>query len=458
MNAVFTKYKYILIVFAGLILTSCDKKLDVKPQDDISPEQITTEADVTAVLFGAYSGLLDYDAYGERYLLISDLMANESDMAFVGTFQPYRQIYLRTQDRTSTIAAGIWSQGYENINKANIVLSKLDLVSEDNRTAIAAEAKFIRGISYFMLSGFYGKPYADGNLTTNLAVPLILEPILSTSDASKAYVARATVGTVFTQILKDLEEAVEGLPESNGTRADKYAAYAFLSRVYLAEGNYTGAAVAADAVIESGAFALTNTYAGAFNNVANSVEDVFAIQQSEQSNSGTSNNGIIVFYNSNTNGNRGDVQINPNHLNLYEDDDTRGDFFYNGRSIAGSAGLYTYKWSSQYKVIPVVRLAELYLTRGEANLRSGGAIGAEPLDDINMVRERAGATTLADVTADDFVTERYRELAFEGDKFWTKKRLKLNIGSLAYDAGKLVLPVPEREREVNTLLEQNLDY
>ena len=42
----------------------------------------------------------------------------------------------------------------------------------------------------------------------------------------------------------------------------------------------------------------------------------------------------------------------------------------------------------------------MYLTRGEANLRKGGApIGSvDPLDDINTVRARAGASLLADVT------------------------------------------------------------
>lgn len=459
MKSVITKYKILIVVFLGLLSASCNKKLDVKPQDTISPDQIKTEADVTALLLGTYDDLQYYDGFGQNYQLISDLMANENDISFVGTFADYRRVANRTLDRTSSVAEGIWLNGYRAINKANIVLSKLDVVAADNKDAVSGEAKFIRAVVYYELSGFYGKPYSDGNLTTNLTVPLVLDPIVSTDAIDKAYVARATVQDIHTQILKDLQDAITELPADNGTRANKYAAYAFLSRVYLAEGKYAEAATAADAVISSGVYSLTSSFSGAFNNAANSSEDIFGIQQSEQSNTGSSNFGIITMYDSNTNGDRGDVQVDENQPTTYETGDDRGSYYYNGKSISGITGLYTYKYSTRYKVVPVVRLAEMYLTRGEANLRSGAQVGdATPLEDITTVRDRAKAPTLLAVTGDDFVTERFRELAFEGDKFWTKKRLKLDVGTLAYDNDKLVLPIPEREREVNTKLTQNNGY
>jgi hypothetical protein len=458
MKSVITKYKILIVVFLGLLSASCNKKLDVKPQDTISPDQIKTEADVTALLLGTYDDLQYYDGFGQNYQLISDLIANENDISFVGTYADYRRVANRTQDRTSTVAEGIWLNGYRAINKANIVLSKLDVVAADNKDAVAGEAKFIRAVVYYELSGFYGKPYSDGNLTTNLTVPLVLDAVVNTGEVDKAYVARATVQDMHTQIVKDLQDAIAGLPADNGTRANKYAAYAFLSRIYLAEGKYTEAATAADAVITSGVYALTSSFAGAFNNVANSSEDIFGIQQSEQSNTGTSNFGINTMYDAYSEG-RGDVQVNADHLSIYEAGDERGTFFYDGSSISGISGTYTTKYHSKYKVVTVVRLAEMYLTRGEANLRSGTQVGsATPLEDITTVRDRAKAPTLSAVTGDDFVTERFRELAFEGDKFWTKKRLKLNIGTLAYDNDKLILPVPEREKDVNTKLTQNNGY
>jgi hypothetical protein len=102
----------------------------------------------------------------------------------------------------------------------------------------------------------------------------------------------------------------------------------------------------------------------------------------------------------------------------------------------------------------------MYLTRGEANLRKGGAPigGVTPEEDINTVRERAGASDLSDVTGSDFVDERFRELGFEGDRLWTLKRLKLDVGDYAFDAPELVLPIPQREIDVNSNLTQNEGY
>ena len=118
------------------------------------------------------------------------------------------------------------------------------------------------------------------------------------------------------------------------------------------------------------------------------------------------------------------------------------------------------KWNTFYRVVPVVRLAEMYLTRGEANFHKGGAPvgGVDPLDDINTVRVRSNAAPLQDISLQDFVDERFRELAFEGDRLWTLKRLKLDVDGYTYDDPKLVLPIPQREIDVNSNLTQNEGY
>ena len=156
---------------------------------------------------------------------------------------------------------------------------------------------------------------------------------------------------------------------------------------------------------------------------------------------------------------RGDVRVDTNIYKLYQEGDTRKAFVYEGTGIAGGTGIYTGKWTDFYKAIPVVRMAELYLTRAEANARKGSTIGGKtPLEDVNMVRQRSHAPALSAVTADQVVEERFRELAFEGDWLWTRKRLKMNVGNKPYDDPKLVLPVPQRERDVNDKLTQNAGY
>ena len=269
------------------------------------------------------------------------------------------------------------------------------------------------------------------------------------------------------QIISDLTDAANNLPDfADNARATKYAAEAFLARVYLNKGDYTNAATAANN--KMGFFNLTSTFNQAFNNPSNSPEDIFGIQQTAQSNAGTTDNGIVTFYryaydaDGNNAGGRGDAQVDAGYFNYFDDpNDFRGNFFTNGYAIAGNPGTYTFKMAHFfYRVVPVIFLAEMYLTRGEANLRKSGAPigGVNPDDDINKVRERAGASDLSDATGSDFVDERFRELGFEGDRLWTLKRLKLDVGDYAFDAPELVLPIPQREIDVNSNLTQNEGY
>jgi hypothetical protein len=155
---------------------------------------------------------------------------------------------------------------------------------------------------------------------------------------------------------------------------------------------------------------------------------------------------------------RGDVQASPNYFAMFSSTDVRGEYGYQGSNIAGVDGLYTAKYMQFYKVIPVVRLAEMYLTRGEANFRSGISVPS-PVDDINIVRERSGASTLAVIpNANTFIAERFRELGFEGDRLWSLKRTQQNVGTFNYRAPELVLPIPQRETDVNKNLTQNPGY
>jgi hypothetical protein len=59
------------------------------------------------------------------------------------------------------------------------------------------------------------------------------------------------------------------------------------------------------------------------------------------------------------------------------------------------------------------------------------------------------------VDLDEILRERKRELSFEGHAIHDAKRLKANVGSLAYDDDDLVLPIPQRELDANPNLEPN---
>ncbi|HWB27042.1 MAG TPA: RagB/SusD family nutrient uptake outer membrane protein [Chitinophagaceae bacterium] len=452
--------RYILIASTIIIATACNKKLDVLPQQNITPDEIKTSDDVKAVLFGTYSLLQGPNGFGERYILIPDLIANNDQVDFIGTFTDYRDISRKVQDKTNVIAAGLWAGSYSIINVTNTVLDKISLVTADERDAVEGEAKFVRGVAYFELVNFFAKPYSAGNVSTNPGVPLTLNPVY-VYDSTKDKPSRATIDAVYSQIVKDFSDAAQKLPETadNG-RATKYAAEAFLARVYMNMGDYANAAAMANDVIASGDYSLSTSFENEYNNIGPTSEDIFSILQTSQSNAGTTNNGLSTFYQPQPGG-RGDAQVDPAYFNRFDDaNDDRGSFFYLGISIAGDQGIYTGKWADFYKVIPVIRLSEMYLTRGEANLHLGGVPvgGVAPVQDYNIVRRRAHAASVAAVTTSDFVEERFRELGFEGDRLWTLKRLQMQVGNRAYDDNKLVMPIPQTELDVNSNLVQNAGY
>jgi hypothetical protein len=446
------------LIITILLLNACNKKLDVLPQNTVPSDEIKTEDDVRAVLFGAYSTWQNANAFGEKYNTFGELLINGGDIEWAGTFETYGDLHQNAQVRTSPEVYQLWANAYHTIAAANIVLSKLDILKGDEKTEIEGEAKFFRGVTYYQLVNFFALPYSAG--TTNPGVPLILEPVEGYIP-ERDKLPRASVQAVYTQIISDLGDAAAKMPESSSDfRADRFAALAFLSRVYLSQAKYTEAATAANEVIENSGRSLTSTLDNAFNNASNSSEDVFAIQQTSQSNSGTSNFGITTFYSGDPIG-RGEIQVSPSHLAKYEAADERGDFFYNGSSISGSDGLMTGKWSDLYKAIPVIRLAEMYLTRAEANFRKGGTpVGDNtPLEDVNIIRRRARLADLVSIaSADVIVKERYLELAFEGDRFFTVKRLKLTISGIPYDDPKMILPIPQREIDLGNALPQNPGY
>lgn len=265
--------KYLLAALIVTAVFSCNKKLDVLPQNNVT--EIKTGDDVTALLFGGYSLMQNSSGFGEQYILVSDLLADNNQLNFVGTFTDYSDLADKVQTKTNALATNIWENSYLVIQNMNLVLDNIDLVDEDQQTGITAEAKFMRGVAYFELVNYFAQPYSAGGVSSAAGVPIVLTPTYN-YDSTKQKPARASVEDVYKQVIKDLTESVTDLPGSaENARVTKYTADAFLARVYLNMGDYANAATYADKVIKSGNYSLTSTYNQAFNNPSNSTEDIF---------------------------------------------------------------------------------------------------------------------------------------------------------------------------------------
>lgn len=454
-----TRYiKSLLSVFAAvIIMTGCDALLDVEPQQSISDNiALDTPENVQSVLNGAYARLGAADLYAGRVQMMSDLLVVDGNEIFwSGTFQQPQEAYFKDLLTDNSYIRTIWRDAYITINRANTALSGLDVIENDaTRTRIEGEAKFIRGLAHFALVTHYSKAWNDGNPGQNLGVPIMSAP--AGNVIFEEGKGRDSVADVYAFVIQDLEDARDMIPASNGFYATSYAASAILSRVYLAQGEWAAAATEANRVIESGAFSLTDTFAEAFNNQNNSSEDVFAIQNTTQA--GT--NSLHTFYASSANAGRGDVDIQQAHLDLYEAGDDRLNLFYEDED--GSGDIRSGKFQRTLDAnVSIVRLAEMYLTRAEANFRlvaAGQAIvgTATPADDLTTVRARVNLPAVAAVTSvDEILAERRVELAFEGDRFSTLKREEgevrgLSAGELIpWNANNLVFPIPQRELDAN---------
>ena len=454
-------YKYIAVIVLCFTIIACDDKLDLEPQQSLDIDTTLGDpSNIKNLLVGIYDEAahgsaegpnVEENIYGGELNVTAELLANDTELAWNGTFIEPREFNLKTITTTNSWVRIIWTNGYEVINQANIVLENLDKFDDENeRNTVEGEAKFLRALTYFDLVRFYSIPYEAGQTNSQLGVPIISESVLSPSDITEP--SRNTVEEVYNQVINDLIDSYNLLPSENAEFADSDAARALLARVYLQQGNYTLAGEAANAVINNTSHVLTSQYENAFNNDVDSSEDLFAWQITSQD--GT--NDMNTFWSTREFGGRStssDISVNPEYFDVFTGSDDRANFFYEGSNTTVSS-----KWQSQFANIPFIRLSEMYLIRAESNQRLNTSLGAPPLDDVNTLRIRANASVLAAITLQDILDERKRELAFEGHAIHDAKRLQQNIGTLNYNANQLILPIPQREIDANPNLIQNNGY
>lgn len=439
-------------LFALLFAAACDSKLDIEPTQSIDESNaLATSQDVQVTLIGAYAGLGDGDVLGGGIQYTSELLGDNGEVNFGGTFSTLDEIWNKAITTSNAVVRDIWLDSYSTINRANNVLSALSVVDEASREVVEGEARFIRGVTYFSLINLFAKTWGDGDNNANPGVPLVITPTraITTED----YRTRASVQAVYTQIIEDLTKAETLLPATeesdDASRATRIAASAMLSRVYLMQGRYAEARDAANKVIANGARSLEGSFADVFATGGESNEIIFRLAVSDQA--GVNN--MNTFYAPVAAQGRGDIYVTNKHLGLYEANDDRGDFF-----VEESGLVFSNKFSDQFADVLVVRLAEMYLTRAECNQRLGAAVGATPLADVNVIRTRAGLGALGTVNLAAILKERKLELAFEGNQIDDAKRTKTSVGALPFNDNKLVLPIPQREIDTNKSLAQNPGY
>src|SRR6476619_6747507 len=141
-----------VLVSSLITAVSCNKELDTTPTQSIDEKNaLLTSSDVKVALVGAYSDFGTANFYGGRVFMEADLLGDDNEMDWTGTYQQLTQIKNKTIPVDNSFVANVWLAGYKAINDVNNVLSALNVVTKNDTARVAGEAKFIRGASYFEL-------------------------------------------------------------------------------------------------------------------------------------------------------------------------------------------------------------------------------------------------------------------------------------------------------------------
>lgn len=463
------KIKYIIAISAlAFSLSSCEKKLALTPEQDLTEETIFSSASTArSAVLGIYSTAQTLDFYGGLPQMIEEYMGD--NVEFVGSFPTLQELRDFTTLSNNSNISGIWQEHYRVITRANKVIANVGKVAElsdAEKNQYVGEAKFLRALAYLQLVNQFAQPFQVSN-GTNAGVPLVLDDFTG----EITYPARATVNQVHDQIKKDLTEAAAALPPSYSAgvdtrgRATKGAANALLSRLYLYREEWANAITAARAAI-TGPYTLATDYTFYDKNTA---EDVFTIQNSAVDNGRTGSGGWASYFSPTAVGGRGDAPFSASLATAYEAE--AGDKRYLLKRTGTAADALSRTFTTKFPDAvtnadnsPVIRITEVYLNLAEALAQSNALPNAEAITILNNLRNRAGLTpklVFANKQAliDAILLERRKELAFEGFRRMDMLRYKQNLRAgnplAAFGGQKTIFPIPQRELDNNKSLTPN---
>ena len=505
-------YKVMGCAILAASLSSCvNDWLDVAPSDGTDAgAALTSSSDLAAARTGMYkalkgnSSLVDY--YGMQFFVYGDVHAGDdyqyNNIGGSNRASFYYDMNYQTASEftSSTSSSNVaWKSPYIVIGRANRIIAAaeggaLSDAAEAKATIdqYAAEAKVLRALAHFDLVRIYGKPYTEDQ-GASLGVPLVTEVL-----ESNAKPARSTVAEVYTQVVKDLTEAISSnalATETEPGYVSVWGAKAILSRVYLNMGDYANAlSVAEDIIKNSGASGAAlwtrDQYLKAWDaSTPNESEFLFRLNVAGS----TDNNDLNGIGNLQQRDGYKEMVATKKFVDMLTSDpeDVRNDMFLPAtaaKEVAtyGTNKVYLNKLRGQggnlrnVTIVPIIRLSEVYLTAAECAFRNNDKTKAvEYLNDLvkNRTTTVASLATVDNITLERILIERRKELIGEGqryfdalrnnetitrytseaDKGW-HKTLSKEAQSFNRDYFKAIAAIPQAEINANPNIKQNTGY
>ena len=486
-------------------LSSCvNDWLDVAPSDGTDADAaLTSSSDLDAARTGMYKALKGnssfVDYYGQQFFVYGDVHAGDdyqyNNIGGSNRASFYYDMNYQTASEfnTSTVS---WQSPYVVIGRANRIIAAAEggklsdaVEAKAKIEQYAAEAKVLRALAHFDLVRIYGKPYTEDQ-GASLGVPLVTEVL-----ESNAKPARSTVAEVYTQVVKDLTEAISSnalATETEPGYVSVWGAKAILSRVYLNMGDYANAlSVAEDIIKKSGAALWTrDQYLKAWDaSTPNESEFLFRLNVAGS----TDNNDLNGIGNLQQRDGYKEMVATKKFVDMLTSDpkDVRNNMFLHATATKeveayGTNKVFLNKLRGQggnlrnVTIVPIIRLSEVYLTAAECAFRNNDKTKAvEYLNDLvkNRTTTKASLATVDNITLERILIERRKELIGEGqryfdalrnnetitrytseaDKGW-HKTLSKEAQSFNRDFYKAIAAIPQAEINANPNIKQNTGY
>ncbi len=271
-------YKISFALLLGLgTLTSCDSKLDVS-----NPNQQTSDifgqevSDLEESVIACYNHIRMEGTFARVGYMLDVCRGDEVWNSSQVWYMPFDDLNVAFTDE---IGQWPWRDWYYTIKVCNFVTSELDMDSENYNESlqrIKGQALFLRGLSYYMLAGYYQNPM----LITDYSVYNSLTDL---------YQPNSSYDEVWDQVEKDFAEAMKLLPKRDAGgqwaqgRATCGAAAGFYARALMMRHKYSEALTVLKNIINGqyGTYKLMANYGDNFregSKYENNDESLFEVQ------------------------------------------------------------------------------------------------------------------------------------------------------------------------------------
>ncbi len=393
----------LLLCLAAFLGAGCDSFLDIQPVGKVIP---TTVPEFRSLITEAYvtvpddRGLASFRS--DEVLLDATLSVND-----LGSYLDIWRWNDATPDENT--ATFQWRNHYHVLFIANYVIEAEDKMTggtSEEVDQLVGEAYMLRALMHFNLVNLHAPAYTTCEPASTKAIPLKLD-----SDV-EGVLSRNTVEEVYTAILSDLDAAerylnVDTWEPGLNYRFNKLSVDALRSRVLLYMGRWGESLAASQRVLA--VKSSLSTLPGEIPNQYNSVENIVALEQ------------IMTAQYARA------FKVDRDFYRLYTTSDLRRRAYFN--QVTSSNILLSKGGSNTFTC--TLRVGEMILNAAEAAWHQGlYDDAAEYLltlqrtryNDGGAAKESAVAAMSNDELLEEILTERARELAFEGHRWFDLRR------------------------------------